>query len=99
MRGWQVTINSSYFRTLVWSRGHTTKNLRSAMSTSTTPAAKEKETSASADKQFSNTLKLPKTAFPLRAGGTAYEEAWREKTTQELYAWQVCQNLRDEELC
>lgn len=38
---------------------------------------------------FADTLLLPKTSFPLWADPAQREEPYRNKTTEELYRWQV----------
>ncbi|KAH7869135.1 uncharacterized protein C8R40DRAFT_1132197 [Lentinula edodes] len=40
-------------------------------------------------KAFSDTLFLPKTAFPLRPDPTKNEILYRSRTCEELYRWQV----------
>ncbi|KAJ3729726.1 isoleucyl-tRNA synthetase [Lentinula raphanica] len=42
-------------------------------------------------KAFSNTLLLPKTAFPLRPDPTKNEALYRTRTCEELYRWQELQ--------
>jgi hypothetical protein len=39
---------------------------------------------------FAKTLLLPKTSFPLWADPLQREEPYRNRTTEELYKWQVC---------
>lgn len=41
-------------------------------------------------KAFSQTLLLPRTALPLWPNRSRSEEPFRERTTEELYRWQVC---------
>lgn len=43
---------------------------------------------------FANTLLLPKTSFPLWADPAQREEPYRNRTTEELYHWQVSGALK-----
>jgi hypothetical protein len=40
-------------------------------------------------KAYSNSLLLPKTAFPLRADAVKREHLFRKRTCEDLYEWQV----------
>lgn len=41
------------------------------------------------DKAYAKTLLLPKTAFPMRAEASKREKGFQQRTTQDLYRWQV----------
>ncbi|KAJ2583116.1 isoleucine-tRNA ligase [Coemansia sp. RSA 1836] len=43
-------------------------------------------------RSYSHTLRLPKTAFPLRADAARREEQFRERCTDTLYKWQLENN-------
>lgn len=42
---------------------------------------------------YSDSLLLPKTAFPLRADAAKREKLFRKRTTADLYSWQVSNRL------
>jgi hypothetical protein len=46
----------------------------------------------SADKAYASTLLLPKTKFPIWIEPNIVQERYQERTTQELYKWQVSQS-------
>lgn len=41
------------------------------------------------DNSYSHSLLLPKTAFPLRGDPLVREAAFRQRTCEDLYQWQV----------
>ena len=43
----------------------------------------------SADKAYASSLLLPKTTFPIWIDSNVVKERYQERTTQELYKWQV----------
>ncbi|ORX51537.1 isoleucyl-tRNA synthetase [Hesseltinella vesiculosa] len=44
---------------------------------------------------YSHTLQLPKTSFPLRADAAKREHLFRDRTTKDLYPWQLSNNPKD----
>jgi isoleucyl-tRNA synthetase len=49
----------------------------------------QKDGKNSADKAYASTLLLPKTKFPIWIEPVTVQERYQERTTRELYKWQV----------
>lgn len=49
----------------------------------------QKDGKNSTDKAYASTLLLPKTKFPIWIEPNIVQERYQERTTQELYKWQV----------
>ena len=49
----------------------------------------QKEDKSSAEKAYASTLLLPKTKFPIWIEPKIVQDRYRERTTQDLYKWQV----------
>jgi len=52
-----------------------------------------KEGKNNADKAYTSSLLLPKTAFPIWIDSNVVKERYQERTTQDLYKWQVSKFL------
>jgi isoleucyl-tRNA synthetase len=57
--------------------------------TATTLSQLPKNDSNSIERQYSGTLHLPRTDFPLRANAAKRDPQFRERCTDKLYIWQV----------
>ncbi|KAI5475544.1 isoleucyl-trna synthetase [Pseudohyphozyma bogoriensis] len=68
----------------------TSLSFRRFFSSSRRPLAAS-TTHATVERSYTDTIKLPKTPFPLRADAVNREKLFRGRTTTELYAWQAKQ--------
>ncbi|KAF9581664.1 hypothetical protein BGW38_001232 [Lunasporangiospora selenospora] len=66
-----------------------TKLPAQAQSQGTAPSNKKRVTKDKPDQKYAPTLLLPKTDFPLRADAVNREPQFRQRSTSDLYAWQV----------